>query len=215
VNRNTVVGFVVGAVVGGTFVGLLAYQAGRAGGHISQPAPGGGAFAPQGMQGGTPGAMPGGMPGSQPAPQQGRQVSVEAMQAIPSLEKMVAQQPQNHAAWVQLGNMYFDTNQRQKAIEAYGRALELKPNDPNVITDQGVMYEELKQPDKALENFKRAHAIDPTHIDSLYNQGVAYMDKQDAAKAKEIWNQVVEKAPQSPQAGRARAILAEMASQGH
>jgi cytochrome c-type biogenesis protein CcmH/NrfG len=212
VNRNTVAGFVVGAVVGGTFVGMLAYQAGKAG-HITQPAPSGGAFAPQGMPGGMPGAMPGGTPGAQPPPQ-GRQVSVEAMQAIPALEKMVVQQPQNHDAWVQLGNMYFDTNQRQKAIEAYGRALELKPNDPNVITDQGVMYEELKQPDKALENFKRAHAIDPTHVDSLYNQGVAYMDKQDVAKAKEIWNQVIQKAPQSPQAGRARTILDELAKQG-
>ena len=75
---------------------------------------------------------------------------------IETAEKIVAADPKNLQAWVQLGNDYFDTAQPQKAINAYAKALELKPDDPNVLTDQGVMYRQLRQFDKALANFEKA-----------------------------------------------------------
>ena len=95
--------------------------------------------------GAAPGMPPGGMPA--PAPGDNFQARITAMQAV------VARDPKNFDAWVQLGNDYFDTRQPQKAIDAYGRALELKPDNPNVLTDQGVMYRDIGQFDKAIANF--------------------------------------------------------------
>ena len=62
---------------------------------------------------------------------------------IAEAEKIVANDPKNLQAWIQLGNDFFDTDQPQKAINAYGKALELNPDNPNVLTDQGIMYRKM------------------------------------------------------------------------
>jgi tetratricopeptide (TPR) repeat protein len=123
----------------------------------------------------------------------------------------VARDPKNVQAWIQLGNDFFDSQQAQKAIEAYGRALELKPNDADVITDQGIMYRALGQYDKAVANFDRANKVVPTHVQSLYNKGVVYAhDLKDPKKAMEAWNRVIQIAPQSDQARQARQGIDEL-----
>src|SRR5665647_300601 len=101
------------------------------------------------------------------APQGG--APVNAQQNIKMLETLVATDPKNHKAWVELGNTYFDAQMPAKSVEAYAKALELNPNDPNVLTDQGVMYRQLGWFDKAIENFTKANTVDPRHIQSLYN----------------------------------------------
>ena len=95
-------------------------------------------------------------------------------QNIKMLNDVVAKEPQNRKAWVQLGNAYFDTNRFLEAIEAYDKALVLDPNDPNVLTDQGVMFRRLGWFDKALENFNKANAVAPTHSQSVYNAYIVY-----------------------------------------
>ena len=132
---------------------------------------------------------------------------------IPTLEGVVAQDPKNRSAWVQLGNDYFDTHQPQKAIAAYDKALELQPNDANVLTDQGVMYRELGQYDKALANFEKANKVDPTHLTSLFNQGVVWAyDKKDAGKAVAIWQKVAQQEPNGPNGAKARQAIADLKS---
>jgi cytochrome c-type biogenesis protein CcmH/NrfG len=134
---------------------------------------------------------------------------------IPTLEAMVAQDPKNVKTWIQLGNDYFDTHQAQKAIDAYGKALELQPDDPNVLTDQGVMYREVGQFDKALANFEKAHQADPSHLTSLFNQGVVWAyDKKDVKKASAIWQRVVQAEPNGPNGTKARQALADLQAGG-
>ena len=47
----------------------------------------------------------------------------------------VAANPQDGSAWVTLGNLYFDTDQPVKSIEAYSRALAINPDNPNNGSD--------------------------------------------------------------------------------
>lgn len=130
---------------------------------------------------------------------------------IAALEQVVAKEPNNRQAWVQLGNDYFDTKQYQKAIASYGRALEIKGDDPDVLTDQGVMFRDIGQYDKALANFQKANQIDPNHLQSLFNAGVVYAhDLKLPQKAAEAWNEVIRRNPQSPQAAQARQALQEL-----
>jgi tetratricopeptide (TPR) repeat protein len=110
--------------------------------------------------------------------------------------------------WIALGNRYFDTHQRDKAIEAYAKALELDPNNPDVLTDQGVMYSETAQYDKAMANFQKAHAIDATHLPSLLNLGMLYAQYlKDHDKAIKTWKRVIEIAPTTVQAAKAHAYI--------
>ena len=110
-------------------------------------------------------------------------------QRIAQAEKIVAQDPKNLNAWISLGNDYFDTEQTQKAINAYGKVLEIEPNNPNVLTDQGVMFRKIGWYDKALANFEKANKIDPNHLQSLYNTGIVYtVDLKQPEKAIPYWN---------------------------
>lgn len=129
-------------------------------------------------------------PAQAPAPVQAPVVNHQ--QQITMLEGIVAREPDNRNAWVQLGHKFFDANQPMKAIDAYGKALELEPNDSNVLTDQGVMYRRVGWYDKAITNFEKANALDRGHQQSLYNLGVVYRyDLQDFDKAIDAWSRFV------------------------
>jgi tetratricopeptide (TPR) repeat protein len=127
---------------------------------------------------------------------------------IAEAEKIVAQDPKNLNAWLSLGNDYFDTEQAQKAINAYGKVLEIEPNNPNVLTDQGVMYRKVGWYDKALANFEIAQKIDPKHVQSLFNTGVVYaVDLKDPVKAQPYWKKILEIDPNSATAMQVKSMM--------
>ena len=157
------------------------------------------------LGGGMPGAAPGAMPGAGALP------SAEVQARIARIEAAVLTDPKNHDAWVALGNDYFDSRQYQKAVGAYGKALALKPDDPNVLTDQGVMYRDLGQFDQALANFHKANKLQPTHLASLLNIGVVYAtDLHKPDEAAKSWNKLIATAPNSEQAAQARQMLSQL-----
>ncbi len=103
---------------------------------------------------------------------------------IKAVEKQTQLEPANTAAWTELGNLYFDTQQPDKAITAYEKALTLDPRQPDVLTDQGVMYREVGQFDKALASFDKALAINAGHVIAAYNKSIVLShDKNDNAGA--------------------------------
>ena len=113
---------------------------------------------------------------------------VNYQQQINTLEGIVAREPENRNAWVQLGNNFFGSDQPIKAIEAYDKALALGPDDPNVITDQGTMFRRVGWYDRAISNFQRAAELDPNHVQSRYNMGVVFRyDLQDFPSAIAAW----------------------------
>ena len=154
-------------------------------------------------------AAPGGPAAPMPS------VNMDYQRRIAVAEQVVKQDPKNLQAWVELGNDYFDTQQRQKAIEAYARALELDPKNPNVLTDQGVMYREVGSFDKAIANFEKANQLDPNHLQSLFNLGVVYaFDLKKPDKAMAAWNKVIERNPMSPNAAQARQAIEDLKRSG-
>ncbi|HEY5975837.1 MAG TPA: tetratricopeptide repeat protein [Geobacteraceae bacterium] len=135
---------------------------------------------------------------------------------ITEAEKIVAKEPKNYQVWLQLGNDYFDTEQPQKAINAYTKALELEPNNPNnpnILTDQGVMYRKMGWFDKAIANFEKANQLDPKHQQSIYNIGVVYAnDLRQPDKAIAAWTRYLQLDSLSPQAQQVKGMLEELKS---
>lgn len=119
-------------------------------------------------------------------------ISEQQAKSIANLEAQVAAAPDNFQLWTQLGNLYYDTNQQEKAIKAYTRSLELHAGDANLLTDLGVMYHGAGQPEKAIEFFDRAIALDPTHEPSRLNKGIVLMnDLHNPGKALEVWEELL------------------------
>jgi tetratricopeptide (TPR) repeat protein len=139
-------------------------------------------------------------------------------QRIMEAEKIVAQDPKNYQAWVQLANDYFDTEQPQKAVNAYSKALELEPknqNAPNLLTDQGVMYRKMGLFDKAVDNFDKASKLDPKHAQSLFNLGIVYAnDLKQKDKAIEAWQRYLALDAMSPQGQQVKAMVDDLKAGG-
>ena len=161
----------LGALVG--FAGAWVSLEGR---HtVATPVPAMGADPHAGVPGappmsGPPAAMPAGMPAVEPA----------ARQRLQEALAVVAAKPGDYDALVQLGNAAYDVREFAQAADAYEKALKLRPDDANVMTDLGTAYRNEGQFDKALALFRKARAANPTHWQSLYNEVIVLaMDKHD------------------------------------
>jgi cytochrome c-type biogenesis protein CcmH/NrfG len=139
--------------------------------------------------------------------------TVEATSQIQTLKEIVKKDPKNLPAWVELGNLYFDTDQPKEAIDAYSHYLAIKPDSADVRTDMGIMYRKLGQFDKALDEFRKAARSDPKHINSRYNIGLVLLhDKQDIQGAVKAWEEYLKVDPNSEKAQRIRAQIEKMKS---
>lgn len=101
----------------------------------------------------------GGAPGQQPP-----------MAAILQLRTYVAQHPNDPDAVLKLANLNFDIQNWPRARELYTHYLELRPDQPDTLTDLGITYRQLKQYDQALALFDKAQKIAPGHWQSKFNQ---------------------------------------------
>jgi cytochrome c-type biogenesis protein CcmH/NrfG len=152
-------------------------------------------------------ALPGAPAPAAPPPRD----SIEATSQIQTLKAILKKDPNNLPAWVELGNLYFDTDQPKEAIEAYSHYLAAKPDNPDVRTDMGIMYRKLGQFDMALEEFRKAARSDPKHVNSRYNIGLVLLhDKQDIQGAIKAWEEYLKVDPNSERAQRIRAQIEKM-----
>ena len=127
---------------------------------------------------------------------------------VAQLKSEAERDPRNAAARVQLGNLYFDGERFEEAATWYTAALAINPKDVNASTDLGIAYYYTNQPDRALQQFEQSLAIDPKHSKTLLNVGVVRAwGKQDLEGAAKAWQRVIEVAPDSEEAARARQGL--------
>ena len=128
-----------------------------------------------------------------------------------ALKNVAEKDPANVQSRVQLGNMYFDAERYQDAIQWYDAALKLNPSDVNVSTDLGVCFYYTNQPDRAVRQLEDSLRLDPRHAKTLLNLGVVKaFGKQDLAGAAAAWEQVVKLDPNSQEAQAAQRALANL-----
>lgn len=132
---------------------------------------------------------------------------------VQALMTIVNSDPKNASAHTQLGNVYFDAERWDEAIQWYERSLALEPNNADVSTDLGVSYYYTNRSDEALAQFDRSLQIDPSHTKTMLNKGIVLaFGKQDLRAAAEEWKKVVALAPQSPEGEAARRALEGVAA---
>lgn len=111
---------------------------------------------------------------------------------IAGLEFKTSQDPGDIAGWIQLGNLYFDSDLPEKSIAAYEKALALNPNNADVLTDQGVMYRKSGKFDKAIQCFDKAVGVNPKHEIARFNKGIVLMhDLNNPKGAIQAWEELL------------------------
>ena len=138
-------------------------------------------------------------------------IPADIQKQISMLQGILKEDPKNLKALVELGNLYFDTDQFDSAIQFYARALELDSKNADVRTDMGIMYRRKGDPDRALTEFRRAAQDDPKHVNSRYNTGVVLLhDKADIKGAIQAWEEFLKVEPAGPRAENIRNQMEKM-----
>ncbi len=145
------------------------------------------------VAGAAPDAAPAlAQPGQQP-PQ------AAPMAEIQRLREHVERNPDDADAVLLLANLNFDIRNWARARDLYQRFLELRPRDPDVLTDLGVTQRELGEHRQALELFAEAQRLEPDHWQSLYNQVVVLaFDLKDFGAADRLLATLREQQPANP-----------------
>ena len=114
------------------------------------------------------------------------------------LQAETAAHPDNTAAWVELGNLFFDTHQPAQAVTAYEKAVKLGGGTADVLSDLGSMYREMGRFQEALASFDKAIALNPRHANARFNKGVVLLhDLNDRGGALAAWEELVRLDPQA------------------
>lgn len=119
--------------------------------------------------------------------------------------------PRNRPALIQAGNIYYDTQRYEQAIEYYKQALAIDPNDADVRTDLATAYWYAGGGAKAKEavrNFELALKIRPAYPQTLFNLGIVKLhglnDPQGAIAA---WEKLLSSNPGYPEAEKVRSQI--------
>ncbi len=120
-------------------------------------------------------------------------ISTEQSARMLVLEREVENNPKNLAAWLDLGNLYFDTHKYQNSIGAYTKYLNLNPNNADVWTDLGIMYRRSKNPAEAISCFDKAIEWDPQHEQAFFNKGIVqFYDLGNREAAMQTWQELIQ-----------------------
>jgi tetratricopeptide (TPR) repeat protein len=96
---------------------------------------------------------------------------------------LLEREPENLDALRALGNISFDRNNPERAMDYYRLYLKVKPDDLSVQTDLGTMLLSARQVDAALKAYKDVLAVDPKFFQAQFNLAIAYRAAGDDAKA--------------------------------
>ena len=141
-------------------------------------------------------------PAGQTAPAQaggGMDANDARVVEINELKRRVQQDPANLPAVTRLAHLLHDAQVWDQAADYYEKAIDLSPNDPDLLTDLGICYRGLQRFDDALAIFARARAVNPEHWQSLFNAAVvAAFDLGDYDLAMESLDPLVGMDPPPP-----------------
>jgi tetratricopeptide (TPR) repeat protein len=130
------------------------------------------------------------------------------------LKQRLQDDPNDFDTVKQLANMYHQVQMWGQAAEFYERAVALRPEDPDLLTDLGMCLRGTGEFDRALESFAEANRIAPSHWESLFNtvivSGFDLGQWDQAFEALELMEQMD---PQPPRVGELRHAIEQARSE--
>jgi tetratricopeptide (TPR) repeat protein len=96
------------------------------------------------------------------------------------------------------GNAYYEAGDYQQALEAYNRALELRPDLPEALSNRGILLRRLGRYEEALRDYNRALELRPDLPEAMLNRGVALGKLRRYEEALKDENRALELRPDDP-----------------
>ena len=100
--------------------------------------------------------------------------------------------PQNAQILTEIGNIYFDLGEYDKAIARYRKSLEIQPRNPHAETDMATCLHYLDRHDEALLILNNVLNYRPDFPSALYNKGVVLIyGKKDTQGGLAAWEELL------------------------
>jgi tetratricopeptide (TPR) repeat protein len=96
-------------------------------------------------------------------------------QALAALSLAIDENPKLTEAYMQMGDIYHDKGEYQKAVERFQTAVVLEPNNFKARYNQGLMQQLLGDPQRAVLTYLKALAIQPESFEANREIASAYL----------------------------------------
>ena len=100
--------------------------------------------------------------------------------------------PNHSAALGNLGTIFKNLGNHQRAMNFYEKAIEIKPKCADAHSNLGAVFYQIGENQNAINCFKKVIKIDPNYKNSYYNLGVIYLDLGELEKAKNCYEKAIE-----------------------
>src|SRR5262249_50183992 len=128
--------------------------------------------------------------------------------ALLDFSKALDLDPKLTKAWDNRGWTHGKLGQYENAVTDYSRAIELKPQDPDLRVARGDVYcDHLKQYARAIEDFSRAIDLHPKLTYAWYNRGWAHGEWGRYENAVTDYSRAIELMPDKLKARMARGAV--------
>ncbi|HTM26050.1 MAG TPA: tetratricopeptide repeat protein [Vicinamibacterales bacterium] len=137
--------------------------------------------------------------------------SVVSEQELQAYRNVLASDPKNVRANVELGNRLYDAGRYAEAVPYYQQAFAVDSKNVSVSTDLATALYYAGRADDALAQFDKSLALDPRHAQTLYNLGIVKRDgKSDPKGAIAAWERLLTTVPDYPDAAKVRKMVDEL-----
>lgn len=116
-------------------------------------------------------------------------------QAIAEYRAAIESDPRMEEAWSNLGGIYAAQRSYPRAMEAFEKALAIKPDRPTTLNGYGTVLYARGKIAEAKDKWKQAVAIEPTFASAYYNMGNALEGEKDVASAADAYYQAIQANP--------------------
>jgi tetratricopeptide (TPR) repeat protein len=135
------------------------------------------------------------------------QAHAPVQQAIDAYQLAISLDPKLAAAAVNLGTIYFTSQDWPRAEKYYAKAIETNPDYPLAHFNIGNLYDERGDRARAREHYQKALDLDPRYSDAHYNLALLYQNEGQTMKAVRHWRAYIKLDPTSSWADVARREL--------
>ena len=124
--------------------------------------------------------------------------------ALALYARILALDPQHPPSCINLGTIYYNQRQHQRAEQFYRRATESDPGYALAFFDLGNVLDELQRLPEAIEAYRTAIRLVPGYADAHYNLALAFERRNERRKALRHWTAYLKLDPVGPWASHAR-----------
>ena len=133
----------------------------------------------------------------------GGQQQADVQQQIQQAQRQLLQDPDDQGTIEHLAHLYFDSQNYEQAVTYYRRALEAKPESPELRTDLGTALNRLGQKQAAIQEFQRVVEYAPDFVTAKFNIAVVNEQIGNTSQALEWYRRVARESPNTTLGQRA------------